>query len=250
MDFSLTSFPSHGIDYRSDSIAPLKDVSGLPWGCTIRPLDDVIETPLNEKSSADSIGRCEKCFAYINPYATFLRERWRCPLCKTQMEFGETPYASLVTRSSLPELKQNYVEFVQSPLTESCTNIYHSENRLIFGHCRHIIFEKRIDGSNASRMRKKRTFGSHRRSSKFRRISAVPDFCHFGLITFSDEIGIFNLKSNFPHVLHSKISANGETLELNEVISPTKAFAKVRYFSDIFQIFFVENFREISVKIR
>ena len=32
----------------------------------------------------DDIARCGECLAYINCFATFHREQWKCPLCATQ----------------------------------------------------------------------------------------------------------------------------------------------------------------------
>lgn len=62
-----------------------------------------------EKVTAETVARCESCFAYINCHAKFVRDGWWCPLCHNTNVLPSR-YAGR-TRKFLPELQEGLLEF-------------------------------------------------------------------------------------------------------------------------------------------
>lgn len=108
MYFSLEAFPDN---------PPLKDESGLPWGCSIQPFYQLEQKTENGESmkplKLETIGRCSKCFGYINSFVRWSRKSWTCPLCYNVNDISQHPrYKFVDSRKDCEELLHTVMEYV------------------------------------------------------------------------------------------------------------------------------------------
>jgi len=70
-----------------------------------------VYTDSEPTTKAEDVARCENCFGYLNPYATFYNTKWKCPLCNNTNPFSqESKYSSMSSRAHLPECKEKFLE--------------------------------------------------------------------------------------------------------------------------------------------
>ncbi|KAM9961348.1 hypothetical protein ACTFIR_004188 [Dictyostelium discoideum] len=66
----------------------VKEGSGSIFGCVIQPFKNNFRYQENSKN----IGRCKKCFAYINNLVKFERGGWRCNICESLNKINYTGF--------------------------------------------------------------------------------------------------------------------------------------------------------------
>ncbi|PRP78812.1 hypothetical protein PROFUN_00985 [Planoprotostelium fungivorum] len=197
---SLRWFPSDG---------GAKERSGLPWGFCVTPL---ASAPRDTKDllAADSVARCDNCFAYLNPYAALNtkkgRETWRCALC------GElTTYDAQKQNGNRFALDHTIFETrVSAADTDNSPPIFLSIVDVSDTPGRQLSLSAIRDAINAQ-------------------IEALPEGCLFGLITYADTVGIYDLKTSPPHILRIPVF-NGDTgamLRLEDVLPFSQLFVNV-----------------------
>lgn len=105
-----------------------KESAGLPFGCTVVPLEGGAggceaqtgagngagggpARALPSALRAEDIARCQGCFAYINGYCVFRHMEWTCSLCGQENIIPEdSRYADVGGRNRLPELRAEIAE--------------------------------------------------------------------------------------------------------------------------------------------
>ncbi len=277
-----------------------------------------------EKVTAETVARCESCFAYINCHAKFVRDGWWCPLCHNTNVLPSR-YAGR-TRKFLPELQEGLLEFDVSgtgslalPCEHSLFYIFgvacgvwrvrvritrtddhlslslHLLNPIDDDACptqpvfiavvdltgaRNLPFVElavarvqrctcttkssvanprctRRHGGSA-RNDQDRPCGSHSRLAAhlltllFNGMSlrvvhvltvtvvlvrtALPPSSLFGLVTFSDRIGVYDLRSPIPHIKHIAIPESGDcSLGLEELVPLSNSLVEVPLCHAIFR---------------
>jgi len=192
-----------------------KDKSGLIWGCTVQPLCPELSVSVPNETSplASEIARCKSCSAYINPFVNLGKESWVCTHCRNENPFeGERYNTSL--RSTLPELSNNAVDYrVNEPTDElDITDLP--------------IFIMIVDISAP----RDSEYYSRVKDTITAAIEAMPDSTRFGLITFDDKVGLWNLRgienqdSILTHVHKIPISESKSSrkLSISDILSPEK----------------------------
>ncbi|KAK5575557.1 hypothetical protein RB653_006690 [Dictyostelium firmibasis] len=69
----------------------VKEGSGSIFGCVIQPFKNNFRHQENSKN----IGRCKKCFAYINNFVKFERGGWICNICESLNKINYTGYNNI-----------------------------------------------------------------------------------------------------------------------------------------------------------
>ena len=94
-----------------------KESAGLPFGCTVTPLEGgagaglADNPPGRDVLCAEAVARCRGCYAYINGYCLFRHMDWTCSLCGEENAIPENSrYADVGGRSRLPELRAEIAE--------------------------------------------------------------------------------------------------------------------------------------------
>lgn len=217
--FTTENFPSS---------MTVKEDSGLPWGCVVQPYAPLDNESKNQLHLSE-IARCENCFAYINSYVTFSRKKWRCNICGERNDVTER-YATSDNRMQLPELKENCLDFIvedpNNPQTPE-KNSHDSEQSSDTLSAQNTggvydpsdlsnvpIFIAVVELTGPS------DFLSLVKSGLTAALEALPPCTLFGLITYSNRIGVFDLRSSIPHVQHLHIPFDPYTepsLSLDEI---------------------------------
>jgi hypothetical protein len=205
----------------------VKAHAGLPFGCVIRPFAPHETCGLegfNGVPLADDIARCGSCFAYINPLSTLdvSNRRWRCPFCfHDRNPLTSNRYHTAIrdgTLASLPEIQQRVMEYVidkpTTPSSSSSPSELHSSG----------VFLAVVDLSNNDKQ-----YLEMVKRGLSALLEAMSPSAFFGLITFSDRIGIHDLRSPVPHAKNIRIPSKGDdlALTLSEVLHISSFFVKV-----------------------
>jgi len=212
--FSLNRFPQNGT---------LKDKSGLPWGCVVQPFATPEKAYLLSTSvNAEKVARCSECFAYINPFVKFVEGGWLCPLCQTVNQVTKR-YATSTKRQELPELKLGALEFEVPGFEEEEERDEDKGEGLtppVF------IAVVDVTGSYDSLEAIKSGLQST--------LHALPPMSLFGMVTFSDRIGIYDLQSSIPQVKHVIIPEVGSScsLRLEEIVPLERFLVKISNCTD------------------
>ncbi|KAL6051129.1 Protein transport protein Sec24B [Balamuthia mandrillaris] len=182
----------------------MKQASGLPWGVVVQPFISPEEGLLKETNvKVSKIARCQQCFAYINPYATFGLNGWQCCLCDN-VNKPSRRYSTPQKRRVLPELKYNFVEFQVPDEAEQ-------EGELALPPQAVFIALVDVSGTPESlELVKSGLLGA---------LKALPPSCLFGLVTFSGRVSVYDLASPVPHVKHVGVRSEGScSIGLEEVL--------------------------------
>ncbi len=121
---TLVEFPETGTFHFSCFNIPkgsVKDNAGLPWGCSVQPFIDLSLGNDKKIEPPTTIERCENCFAYINRYVSFSRNKWRCSICQSNnyISGNNSRYASLTSRAKLPELTEQCIDVLLETVPDS-----------------------------------------------------------------------------------------------------------------------------------
>lgn len=157
------------------------------------------------------VARCESCFAYINCYAKFEEDGWCCPLCHTTNALSPR-YASR-NRRLLPELQEGLLEFNVANDDTLCAS------RPVF------LAIVDLTGTTEALETIKTGLAAV--------IQALPPSSLFGLVTFSERIGVYDLRSPIPHIKHIAIHESGEcTLGLEELVPLSNSLVEISSYSE------------------
>lgn len=205
------------------------------WGCTVTPFATC-------QSSADSdagiatiepdapITRCENCFAYINPLCQVRVRWWLCSLCGHRNHVSSERNSRL--RMNGPELSHNLVEYVVPLRSHGVAYVADDETRTSDTRrgdqtfklsdyevptSQHppifiALVDETADPSTIDCVS----------SALEVFVSSAPEEARFGLVTFSDRLGLFDLQQarqssidsiGLPHVVY---------LSLGRIVLPDK----------------------------
>eukprot|EP01104_Vermistella_antarctica_P009054 TRINITY_DN230_c0_g3_i1.p1 TRINITY_DN230_c0_g3~~TRINITY_DN230_c0_g3_i1.p1 ORF type:complete len:746 (+),score=141.18 TRINITY_DN230_c0_g3_i1:85-2322(+) len=231
LSFTASSFPEN---------SRVKNASGLPWGVVIQPFAQ--SGRLNETSKpcavATDVARCRSCFAYVNPFVSFVQtdgddddegvsshqatataetsDTWICSLCGTRNTLEGERYSTPSSRTLLPELTESAVEF------EVATSGDGGDGAGTLPVYVAVIDVSACHGGD--------TYIGVVKSAILAALEVVPSQSLFGLITYSDRIGVFDLRSKeTPHVKHINIPAAGNecAIGIEEVMGLTSFLVPV-----------------------
>jgi len=190
----------------------MKDKSGLPWGCIVQPFVEPNQGSIEICSTtAGKIARCSDCFAYINPLVKFSKFGWQCSLCYCYNNLTQR-YKSCDPRN-LPEIAQKYIEYEigeededdpPQPVFIALVDVTGSPEALS-------LIREGLQGA----------------------LKALPPSSLFGLISFSDRIGVYDLKSPIPHVKHITIPETGAcSLGLEEIVPLSNFLVEIETYQE------------------
>mmetsp|Transcript_27301 Transcript_27301/g.44464 ORF Transcript_27301/g.44464 Transcript_27301/m.44464 type:complete len:727 (-) Transcript_27301:204-2384(-) len=210
MHFTFSRFPLNG---------EVKEATGLPWACILQPLDSSALPPGSSPSelpSVEEIGRCKKCFAYINRNAVFERRKWKCSLCGQGNTITER-YANQSIRTKLAELNDPVYE-IELPITPE------DENQPLQELANQgPIFVAVVDLTGSEE------FLELVKSGLLAALEGVPPYAKFCLVTFSDRIGVYDLQSSKAHVRHVSAPRDSTTghLTLPDILPTSRMLAQI-----------------------
>eukprot|EP00808_Paulinella_micropora_P015554 g11276.t1 len=170
--------------------AKLKDQVGLPWSCVVQPLAPL---PAEAKTDlpASEIARCESCWAYINGYAQLQRRKWFCPLC---MNYNALParYRMGTKRDELPELAQGggWIECIKDA-NPSVPSVLSEPSEVGYIFC--------VDTTGGS------DYVDAVSAAMQAALQALPPRALVGLMVFSNKVGLYDMRSETPHVRFARI---------------------------------------------
>eukprot|EP00742_Colponemidia_sp_Colp-10_P008691 GILJ01009428.1.p1 GENE.GILJ01009428.1~~GILJ01009428.1.p1 ORF type:complete len:715 (+),score=92.37 GILJ01009428.1:45-2189(+) len=193
ISFSTKEFP--------DSVS-MKDNSGLPWGCIVQPFNAAAE--FVEPPPLSLVARCDACFAYINPYCRVDRSRWKCSLCRNTNSLSDRYKNRHTNAEEYPELQRSVVEYEFDEIQEGKQSEF----------AEYIVYLAAVDltGSDA--------YLDAVKSALLATLEALPANSLFGLVTFSRSLGLYDLRTPYPHVRNIFLPADEEcSLGLEEVMT-------------------------------
>jgi hypothetical protein len=194
----------------------LKDASGLPWGCVLRPFaaaEGGASIPLVDGAAVD---RCAGCFGYPSYLCTFEYRKWKCALCGHR---NRTParYNRAGDRNRVPELSGAVYELEMSPS---------KDDELAFGESQ--AFIAIVDTSGDS------DFMELVRNGLGAAVSALSAGDFFGIVTVGQDVGLYDMRGEVPSVRHIAIPTSGElpigldeVLPLDELLVPVNEYAEM-----------------------
>eukprot|EP00741_Cyanophora_paradoxa_P011664 tig00020563_g11269.t1 len=195
-----------------------QDESGLPWCIVLQPfggkapdcsVDDEFDV------FAEDLARCERCYGYINKFATFERRRWRCPLCGAWTTLSER-YASPPMRTRMPELSSYVYECFASFPGDG------PRDRPAPRGDSGPVFLALIDLASSEE------FVEMVKSGLLAALEGMPPSSRVALIPFSDRVGLYDLSSPSPHVRHVSARPDGPVdVPLHDLFPPERALASV-----------------------
>ncbi|KAG5192030.1 hypothetical protein JKP88DRAFT_294468 [Tribonema minus] len=200
--------------------AAVKDASGIPWGVSITPFTQQQATDAAMDSAStpmpsDLVARCSTCFAYINPYCVVSRRWWRCSLCGAHVSLrhaqptvatGSDPerYRQPHPLQKVPELIHQVLD-LELPFGPQETSSLHQYAAAEAD--RPPVYLALVDETGGA------AFLSAVSQALQRVVSTLPDHHCFGLITFSDRVGIFDVAAPLPLVRFADIGAAATTAD-------------------------------------
>jgi hypothetical protein len=187
---------------RTPETASVKESAGLPWGCVLMPLAPAgmgagADQERFERVGAEEVPRCEECFGYISAYCMFERKAWICCLCGCKNDLP-LRYSSSSARAGLEEMQRGIVD-----LLEECLEVEDAFAAELKPDERP-AFVAVVDVSGSEEL------VEVARAGILALIEALPPSALFGLVTVSSTVGVFDLRSSFPHCYNIPIPAEGE----------------------------------------
>ena len=174
--------------------------TAVPLGCVAQPLTRIDNSAVCD-DDAHAIGRCASCGAYMNQFNELLRYEWRCSLCGALTAF-EKRYTGQGARREHLELQEHMYEadFAISESDEALDDSWPP------------VYIAVVDGAAGA------DFEEVVRAALHSALSALPADALFGLLVFSDTLGIYLLSGGRPHVRHVPIPSQGEPLSLLDAV--------------------------------
>lgn len=184
--------------------AGVKDRSGLPFGVTVQPFKPLPRFPLDPSvllESADSIARCGECFGYVNGFCGFERDGWICILCGNFSYWsdaghhgsGKPRYRRNPRRNELPEIANTEVE------VEVAREMVTVDPRNPLGTAP--VYVALVDLAAPEETLELV------RSAVLAAIEAVGPDALFGIVTFSNRVGLYDVQGAVPSVRHVAVVA-------------------------------------------
>ena len=197
--------------------AELKDSTGLPWGCVVRPFASPREGTQLPVVSEKEVERCGNCYAYPNHLCTFEYRRWRCAICGNRNRMPAR-YTRQGDRARLPEFAGECYELDMKPT---------ADDEVSFGERPAYIVI--VDGSGDG------DFMELVRSALSAAVSALEPTDLFALVTVTEDIGLYDLRAAVPAVRQVAVpSSGGLSLPLEELLPLGEALVQVgRYAEEI-----------------
>ena len=222
--------------------AKTKDGAGLPFGCVVQPFASELEVIANDAKcsikagrdmKAEQVERCLECFGYVNRFCYFDYRSWMCSLCGAVNPITKrSRYHNIPQRSKLGELSSGFVDVEyqakQGEGNEEGRGEGEGEGEAIAAPA----FVALVDTSGTEEQLEVV------KSAVLAGLEALAPNALFGLVTFSDKIGLFDVKGKRPcvKVVPLPEGASEEYVNgvLNEVL-PLKWFlAEVEDHKDAF----------------
>lgn len=207
--------------------AAVKDRSGLPFGVVVQPFAPLPECPLDaahELEAAEDVARCGECFGYVNGFCGFERDGWICILCgsftywsRANGRDGKPRYRRNARRNELPEIAQPEVEL------EVARDVITLDPRRPVGTAP--VYVALVDLAAADDVLELV------RSAILAAVEAVGPDALFGIVTFSDRVGLYDIQGAVPSVRHVAVSEDGplimpleDALPLERLLAPVGKF--------------------------
>eukprot|EP01117_Protostelium_nocturnum_P018275 TRINITY_DN7614_c0_g1_i1.p1 TRINITY_DN7614_c0_g1~~TRINITY_DN7614_c0_g1_i1.p1 ORF type:complete len:726 (-),score=211.79 TRINITY_DN7614_c0_g1_i1:105-2237(-) len=188
----------------------IKERSGLLWGMNLNPL---AISPLKEEEILEEkeLERCSECFAYFNRYSgvNSSKSEWFCSLCRC------INHEPVMDRSSFAPNKKMRA-------SQSLMEVRIAEDSSNVGGIP--LFLSLVDVSSSSS-----SMLDVVKESIISQLEILPEKSLFGLITFGDSIGLYDLSHSIPHLLHIPI-LKGEAgcyVQIQEVLPLSRLFVKI-----------------------
>uniref|UniRef100_A0A7S0EQM2 Protein transport protein SEC23 n=1 Tax=Hanusia phi TaxID=3032 RepID=A0A7S0EQM2_9CRYP len=199
---------------RTPENASVKDAAGLPWGCALIPLapasGSVPRPSAVDEILAEEIPRCQQCFGYINAYCMFEKKAWICSLCGSKNDLSSR-YATSAVRAGLQELQRGIVDVVEECVEVDVSDIFSKELKPQERPA--VVAVVDVSGSE--------DFVEVVKSGILALLEAIPPYVLFGLVTVSDSIGVYDMRSSFPHCLRIPVPEDGELdVAIADVLPP------------------------------
>ena len=208
--------------------AAQKDRTGLPFGVTVQPFKPLPHFPVDASAlpdPADEVARCGDCFGYVNGFCGLERDGWVCILCGNFSYWNSDPagdrgkprYKRNARRNELPEiaLPEYEIEVAREVLTVN--------PREPLGTAP--VYVALIDTTAPEETLELV------RSAVLAAIEAVGPDALFGIVTFADRIGLFDVQAAAPSVRRVGLGKDGglampleEALPLRRLLAPVGAF--------------------------
>ena len=148
---------------------------------------------------AEEIPRCQQCFGYINAYCMFEKKAWICSLCGNKNDLSSR-YATSAVRAGLQELQRGIVDVVEECVEVEVADIFSKDLKPQERPA--VVAVVDVSGSE--------DFVEVVKSGILALLEALPPYVLFGLITVSDSIGVYDMRSSFPHCFQIPVPEDGE----------------------------------------
>ncbi|KAL6760798.1 hypothetical protein V8C86DRAFT_2548426 [Haematococcus lacustris] len=207
---------------RFPATAAVKEATGLPFSAVVQPLAPIPKTPNEEELPFGHVPRCASCYAYINRYCNLNATTWQCAVCTRINDIRNTcrkRYAG--TLALLPELRSEVFECVMDATLPASPSPQGDAQ----GPCPVYLALVDISGDE--------DFLEVVRSGLLAALEVLPPYTQFGLITFSNKVGLHDLRSGVGSVrlVHALDSQDGplaiplaEVMPLHALLAPVGQF--------------------------
>ncbi|EFA82261.1 hypothetical protein PPL_04684 [Heterostelium album PN500] len=227
-------------------VSSVKDASGAIWvgillvltllysqtknkGCVVQPFRNIEQCHGNKFD----IDRCKKCFAYVNPY--IVREpnnTYKCVLCDTTNKLETDRYLNLAYShpDQVPELQYN--NLVLEDIIDNNNNNSNDNNSDVGVIDQQLLQLQQLEeykefANNPIYIAVVDHSGSEDQINTIHDglealVHALPDNCLFGMIIYSQKIGIFNFNTTVPSLKYiDVISSSNDDIVFDDILPLT-----------------------------
>jgi hypothetical protein len=142
---------------------------------------------------AADVPRCGGCYAYVNRFCRFQYREWVCSLCSRSNPMRGVRYGSNRAREACAELSSSFVEFSDV----APRNPREAALRARFAYV--AVVDLAADAAELEAVKEALAAAVERLDART---------C-FGLVAFAERVGIYDLASEFPHVLRRRPGDGG-----------------------------------------
>lgn len=187
--------------YRLPSSTVLQSYLNLPVGFVIQPLAPLLEgeTDVTVIDQQTPIARCNRCKAYISPYAEFIENgsKWICNFCESAVEVPPAYYCGL-------DFDGRRFDREQRPELNQCTVEYEAPNDYSYA-ISPPAFVFVIDVSASSVKTSFLHYVTMTIDKVFKSLDLLPD-TRIGIITYDSTVHVYDLKlENAPMIVMSDV---------------------------------------------
>ena len=166
--------------------------ASVPWGCLVCPMTQLRSLKRSVLPAAD-VPRCGGCYAYVNRFCRFQYREWVCSLCSRSNPMRGVRYGSNRAREACAELSSSFVEFSDV----APRNPREAALRARFAYV--AVVDLAADAAELEAVKEALAAAVERLDART---------C-FGLVAFAERVGIYDLASEFPHVLRRRPGDGG-----------------------------------------